>query len=337
MRPLATLLVAGLAACLAAADVRDQQRRLGRGVNMGNCLEAPREGAWGVRVNPGDFANIRRAGFDSVRIPVRWSAHAAGEPPHAIEPAFAARVEEVVRDALGAGLAVVLNVHHYDELDREPSAHRARLVSIWRQVAERFRGFPDELQFEVYNEPHGAHTAEIWNETLLLALAEIRRHHPGRAVHVGGVEWSQAHTLAKLRLPPGDRHLIGHFHCYAPFAFTHQGAEWIRDFDTRGWIGRKWEGTPAERAEIAKVLDTAAEWSRSTGRPVFLGEFGSYGKHADPASRARWTAFVAREAERRGIAWAYWEYQAGFGVWDPAARAWRDALLRALLPADSPR
>ena len=313
-----------------ASDAWEQQRRLGRGLNMGNCLEAPAEGAWGVRIREGDFANIRRAGFDSVRIPVRWSAHAAAEPPHAIDPAFAARVEQVVREALGAGLAVVLNVHHYEELDREPLAHRARLVAIWRQVAARFRGFPDELQLEVYNEPHGAHTAEIWNETLRLALSEIRRHHPTRAVHVGGVEWSQAHTLGRLRLPEQDRHLIGHFHCYAPFAFTHQGAEWVPD--TARWVGRRWEGTAAERAEVAKLLDAAADWSRASGRPVHLGEFGSYGKHADADSRGRWTAFVAREAERRGITWSYWEYQAGFGVWDPRARAWREPLLRSLVP-----
>lgn len=331
------LLALALGAVASGEDIHAQQRRLGRGLNMGNCLEAPTEGAWGVRIHPGDFANIRRAGFDSVRIPVRWSAHAAAEAPHTIEPAFAARVEEVVREALDAGLAVILNVHHYEELDRDPLGHRARLVGIWRQVSERFRGFPDGLQLEVYNEPHGAQTAEIWNETLLLALAEIRRYHPVRAVHVGGVDWSQAHTLSKLGLPEGDRHLIGHFHCYAPFPFTHQGAEWIRDFDTRSWIGRKWEGTPAERAEVAKALDIAAEWARSTGRPVHLGEFGSYGKHADPASRERWTAFVAREAERRGITWNYWEYQAGFGVWDPRAKAWREPILRALVPRASAR
>lgn len=325
------LLALALGAIASAADIHERQRRLGRGINMGNCLEAPAEGAWGARIRDGDFANIRRAGFDSVRIPVRWSAHAAPQPPHAIDPAFAARVEQVVREALDAGLAVILNVHHYEELDKDPLGHRARLVAIWRQVAERFKGFPEALQLEVYNEPHGAHTPEIWNETLRLALAEIRRHHPTRAVHVGGVEWSQAHTLAKLRLPEDDRHLIGHFHCYAPFAFTHQGAEWVPD--TAKWIGRRWEGTEAERAEVAKVLDTAAAWSRQTGRPVHLGEFGSYGRHADPDSRARWTAFVAREAERRGITWNYWEYQAGFGAWDPRARVWREPLLRSLIPA----
>ncbi len=332
MKSFLVLLLASLAADGGASGLAERHRLLGRGINMGNCLEAPSEGAWGVRIGEGDFTNIRRAGFNSVRIPVRWSAHAAREAPYAIDPAFAQRVEAVVRQALSAGLEVVLNVHHYEELDREPVAHRPRLVGIWRNISERFKGFPDGLQFEVYNEPHGAQTPEVWNETLQLALVEIRRHHPNRTVHVGGVEWNQAHTLAKLRLPEADRNLIGHFHCYTPFAFTHQGAEWVQDVDTRRWIGRRWEGTPAERAEVTQVLDTAAAWSRETGRPVHLGEFGSYGKHADPASRERWTAYVAREAGRRGITWSYWEYQAGFGAWDPQAKAWREPLLRALVP-----
>jgi endoglucanase len=41
---------------------------------------------------------------------------------------------------------------------------------------------------------------------------------------------------------------------------------------------------------------------------------------------------VRGEAERRGFAWAYWEFGSGFGAYDPEAGAWRDELLRALLP-----
>jgi endoglucanase len=65
--------------------------------------------------------------------------------------------------------------------------------------------------------------------------------------------------------------------------------------------------------------------------PLWLGEFGAYEK-ADMASRARWTTFVREEAEKRGWSWAYWEFGAGFGVYDRAAEAYREALLRALIP-----
>jgi endoglucanase len=41
---------------------------------------------------------------------------------------------------------------------------------------------------------------------------------------------------------------------------------------------------------------------------------------------------VAREAERHGFDWAYWEMAAGFGVYDPNTHLWHDDLLKALIP-----
>jgi len=47
-----------------------------RGINIGNALEAPREGEWGVYIRDEYFRIIKEAGFDTVRIPIKWSAHA---------------------------------------------------------------------------------------------------------------------------------------------------------------------------------------------------------------------------------------------------------------------
>ena len=62
-----------------------------------------------------------------------------------------------------------------------------------------------------------------------------------------------------------------------------------------------------------------------------MGEFGAYSK-APQDSRVRWTSFVAREAELHGFAWSYWEFGSGFGAYDPNAKAWREDLLKALIP-----
>jgi endoglucanase len=32
------------------------------------------------------------------------------------------------------------------------------------------------------------------------------------------------------------------------------------------------------------------------------------------------------------MSWAYWEFGAGFGVYNPATRQWREELLGALIP-----
>ena len=78
-------------------------------------------------------------------------------------------------------------------------------------------------------------------------------------------------------------------------------------------------------------LEQAASWGKANQRPMFVGEFGAYSK-GDPASRVRWTAFVRKTLEQQGLSWGYWEFGAGFGIYDRSAKAWRADLLKALIP-----
>jgi endoglucanase len=309
------------------ADAAAVNRLLGRGVNLGNGLEAPTEGAWGFRIRAEYLPLIKQAGFAHVRIPIRWSAHAAQEPPYAIDPALFARVDQVLDQALAAGLAAVVNCHHYDELDKDPDRHLPRLAGLWKQIAERYKDRPQRVVFELYNEPHDKLTDERWQQGFPEVLAAVRASNPRRAVVVGPGHWNNVNNLDKLTLPADDPMLIATFHYYNPFDFTHQGAEWVQN--SARWKGKKWEGTPKEVEALRKDFAKAAAWAEKHKRPMYLGEFGAYSA-ADMESRARWTRAVAREAERLGMSWAYWEFGSGFGVYDPQARAWRDPLLRAL-------
>lgn len=311
-----------------AADVFAANARLGRGVNLGNALEAPREGEWGVTLEADDFRLIAEAGFDSIRLPTRWSAHAATEAPYTIEPAFFERVTWAIDQAMSRGLNVVLNIHHYDELFKDPQGQEARFLALWRQIAARYAGYPDTLYFEVANEPHDIGAA-TWNAAQAKAIAAIRETNPTRWLIVTPVDWSSHRRLQDLQLPEDDQRLIVTFHYYLPFEFTHQGAEWVAGTDK--WLGRTWTASTSERQSVMFDLDRAARWGKEHGRPIYLGEFGAYSK-ADMESRALWTAYVARQAEQRGMSWAYWEFRAGFGVYDYTARQWRKSLLKALLP-----
>ena len=87
----------------------------------------------------------------------------------------------------------------------------------------------------------------------------------------------------------------------------------------------------AQAGEVRAALDRAADWGRQIRRPLFMGEFGAYSKAAID-SRALWTAFLAREAEARGISWAYWEFGAGFGAYDRGAKEWVAPIYHALIP-----
>jgi endoglucanase len=329
LKSLSLLAACFLIGCVSSPDAFQQQASLGRGINLGNSLEAPVEGAWGPKITDEDLVRLKKAGFNSVRIPTRWSAHALKVAPYTIDPAFMARVDHVVQVALSQGLVVVLNAHHYQEIDEAPAEHRECLAMMWRQIATHFADFPESLQFEIYNEPNTQHTAEAWNLTLAAALQEIRKTNPTRAVHIGGVEWNKIGTLKDLKLPPEDRHIIAQIHYYAPFHFTHQNASWVKG--STAWNGTKWDGTEADKEAVRRDFKAAADWSQKEQRPVFMGEFGTSAGVADMDARVRWTAFIASEAPRYHLTWAYWEYQANFGIWDPKAQQWREPLKAALL------
>jgi endoglucanase len=310
------------------ASAADYNKLLGRGVNLGNALEAPTEGAWGFRLKAEYFAEIKRAGFQSVRLPVRWSAHALAEPPYTIDATFLKRVDWAIDEALKNKLTIVLNVHHYDEIFDAPDKHSARLKGLWKQIAAHYRDRSDRLFFELLNEPHGKLTAEAWQRMFPEVLAEVRATNPKRMAIVGPGDWNGIGGLYKLSLPASDRNLIVTFHYYSPFEFTHQSASWVPNSDR--WKGTTWTGTDKQTSALARDFDRVSAWSRKHDRPVLLGEFGAY-SGADMDSRARWTRAVTREAEKRGFSWAYWEFGSGFGVYDPAKSTWRAPLKNALL------
>jgi len=313
----------------ADAFVYEQNRKLGRGVNLGNALEAPVEGEWGMVLEESYFELIHEAGFDSVRVPTRWNAHALEDEPYTIDPEFFARLDWVVEQAVKNELTAVINIHHYDEIMENPVWQEARFLSIWEQIAEHYQDAPASIYFELLNEPYGTLANTSWNQLAQKAVAVIRKSNPQRTIVIGPGNWNDITMLPLLELPPDDRNIIVTFHFYQPFQFTHQGAEWVADSEP--WLGTTWDGTQAEKALIDRSLDQALKWGSQNSRPIFMGEFGAYSK-ADMDSRQRWTDYVARSAEQRGFSWAYWEFGAGFGVYDREAGAWVEPIRGALLP-----
>jgi endoglucanase len=69
--------------------------------------------------------------------------------------------------------------------------------------------------------------------------------------------------------------------------------------------------------------------------PVHIGEFGAYSR-ADMTSRAKWTTFLSRYFEELGWSWAYWEFSAGFGIYNPSNKTLNQELVDALLHNEMP-
>ena len=313
----------------------EMNARLGRGINMGDMFEAPSEGSWGNPYRPEYFRTIAALGFQHVRIPIRWETpeRSMAGAPYTIEPSFITRVRSVVEAALDSGLIVIINMHHHDALYADPAAGRSRFLSQWRQIAAAFRDLPSEVLFEVLNEPHDRLTPEIWNRYFADALAEIRLTNPTRIVLMGTGEWGGLAALPRLSIPD-DEHLILTVHYYNPFDFTHQGAGWVGP-EANAWVGTRWQDTGSERQDIENDFRVAQWISASRSIPIHVGEFGSYEK-ADMESRVRWTRFLARWFEAQGWSWAYWEFSAGFGIYDPARETLREPFVNALLHDSMP-
>ena len=299
----------------------------GKCVNLGNMLEAPNEGEWGLSVEEDFFSTIANAGFDAVRIPTKWSNKAGNTAPYTISPTFFARMDEVIGWALDAGLQVILNIHHYDEIMVSPDTHTARVIAIWSQIASHYAAYPDTLAFELLNEPFGELTDAKWNALFPQLITTVRATNPTRRIVFGGTWWNSYHTLDELVLPVDKSNLIATFHYYLPFEFTHQGAEWVDGSDA--WLGETW-GLGTDYQNIFNDFDWVRQWSEANEIPILLGEFGSYYK-ADQASRLLYTEAVRLAAEDNGFSWCYWEFAAGFGIYDNNTDQFND-LLPMLIP-----
>jgi endoglucanase len=335
------------------------QPKLLHGMNFGNALDAPHEGDWGVVLDEQDFSRVHAAGFDHVRLPVRFSAHALASSPYTIDDEFFRRVDWAIARALASDLAIIVDMHHYEELMSEPEIHAGRFVGLWRQIAERYRNAPDAVCFELLNEPHDELTADKWNGLLASALEVVRATNPTRTVIVEGAEWASARSLRDSLRVPDDAALVGSFHMYEPMLFTHQGASWMTaEYRTTGirfpgppsvpvtpdeaakaaswardWIDRynrePADSNPSSPRTIAGQLDLAKAFADAHRMRVYMGEFGAIDQ-ADMASRATWIRTTRQEAENRGFGWAYWDDGGGFKAYDRQRGAWVPELLAAL-------
>jgi len=301
---------------------------LHRGVNFGNILEVTNEGDWALYVQEEYFDLIKQAGFDFVRLPLNWKAHATrtgyddGDTGYTIEPSFFVRVDEVVGWALKRNLSIIIDFHNYEDLMSNPNLNQ--FWFLWKQIADHYKNYPPQVLFELLNEPNDKITAPLWNIYIHDALKVIRESNPTRDVIFGPVNWNSYFWVTTLDMP-NDPHIIVTFHYSDEFHLAYQSTE------GQAWYGDIWPNNEERKREITRDFDLVADWAQRHNVRILLGEFGVYNE-ADMDSVVRWTEFVREQAESHRFAWSYWEFGAGFGVYDPSAKAWREDLLNALIP-----
>jgi aryl-phospho-beta-D-glucosidase BglC (GH1 family) len=301
-----------------------------KGINLGNTLEPPRPGYWG---NPFPkeyyFDMYKSAGFNCVRVPVRWDKHTSYSSPYKIQEGWLDSVETVIDWGLARDLFIVINAHHDDWIKQNYTiaSYRDRFDSIWSQISVRFKDKSEKLIFEILNEPHGL-TKQQNDDMHQRVLSIIRKTNPTRIVIFQGHDWGGSNDLLAAAIPDDD-YVIGSFHSYDPYLFG---------LEAQG----TW-GTPADVNILRDKFIEVKNWSDANNIPVFMGEFGA-GSACDYNSRMKHYKIYVEFAQTYGFAYAAWDNGSmavskdGFGILDRAGKKWtevKDILIysSALSPA----
>jgi endoglucanase len=308
-----------------------RNRNIGRGMNFGNALEAPKEGEWGLTLQESYIQTVADAGFDSVRLPICWPAHVGQTSPYAIDKTFLRRVDEIVGWCLKRKLTVIITIHHFNELYAKPDDETCRntLFSIWKQLTAHYAAYNhDKLFFEILNEPHGNLTSDKWNALLPQILAVIRAGDGDRTLIIDAADYAYHGAIEKLAIPANESNAIVSVRYYLPYEFTHQGAHWAAGSDQ--WRGKTWSGNSNELAVVNTDLKLVKDWSEKNQRPITIGEFGAIAI-ADHPSRVAWTKTVRGKFEANGFSWCYFDFGMIFKAYDTEKHAWLPGFKEALV------
>ncbi len=334
-------------------------KRLMRGANLGNHLEVAPDQNWSLNYTDADFDHIREEGFDHIRLPIGWHHYVGSAPEFRLGDAIFAKVDKHIERAIQRNLAIIINIHHFDDFTSDPAKHQEKLIAIWNQLAERYANMPESVFFELLNEPKDAATTAVLNPIFAEVIHRIRQTNPNRTILVGPGQFNAVAELSGLMLPDDDQNLIVTVHNYDPFQFTHQGTSWtgpdravkgirfpgppakplVPDAKiemaphVRDWLSQyntsSSASNPCSEATLREVVGMAKSWSDYYGRPIHFGEFGVY-LEADAESRANYVRAYRQAFDDAGLGWALWDWKAGFQYWNPdqnkPATGFREAL-----------
>lgn len=297
---------------------------MGRGINMGNTLDATEfEGNWGTPAEEYYFDMYKDAGFKTIRVPITWHAgvsetdqtlRLSDTAPYEIDSTFGARVDSILKWSLDRDLYTIINVHHDGWIKDKNTfdTQKPRLYSLWTQLAEKYKDYPEHLFFEILNEPHSDNsitTAQV-NELNDSCLKIIRAQNPTRIVFYGGPNWSASKDLFEAAIPDSnDNYLFGYYHSYDPWDFA-------------GESNGTW-GTTNDKKVMSEQMENVKAWSDSNSIPVFIGELGA-NKACDYNSRMRYYAHYTQEAIANNLAFAIWDDDGDFQMLQRVDSSWND-------------
>lgn len=288
----------------------NQKLRL-RGINLGNWLEpegymflleggpaAPREieDFFNELIGPADAAEfwreyrdryiterdiafLRKAGFNSVRVPLHYKFFLSGGEGFAL-------LDRLMGWCRREGIWVILDMHcapggqtgsNIDDSWGYPWLYESArdqdlTIEVWKRIAEHYRDETIVLGYDLLNEPIPHYPRLQKYNSQLEPLykrisAAIREVDPNHVIILGGAQWD---TNFKVFGAPFDRNVMYTFHKY--------------------WM-------PPKQDAIQEYLDFRERYNV----PVWLGESGE--------NTDKWIEQFVEVLEKNEVGWCFWPYK----------------------------
>lgn len=308
------------------------------GWNIGNtCEGTPNENSWGnPYVTAELIAAVKAAGFNAVRVPVRWTPHADDDMN--IKAEWLDRIAEIVDYCVDQDMYVIINSHHDNWYDRLPSTYDAKdiktkFANMWTQIARRFRDYDEHLIFGGINEMVGLNGdgSENWgqptksqqkflNELMQCFVNNVRATSGNNAVRCLMIQpWACNPDFvlngSNFEMP-ADKvagRLIFEYHHYTwTYSTEAAGADQNKYFWGEPYKAYTPWYADGEKEEVWRSEALKKEFI-DKGYGVIMAEFGcvQHNRSSDNAvadeSRAYYHETVVSEAGAQGIPCFYWD------------------------------
>ncbi|URZ07868.1 cellulase family glycosylhydrolase [Clostridium felsineum] len=282
------------------------------GWDLGNSLESTGgETGWGNPVTTKKMIDeIKKAGFNTVRIPVRWDEHYT-DSNYTIDPAYISRVETVINYALANDMYAIVNIHHNKIQGEMNDANKDSVITegstIWKQIGTHFKDYGDKLIFETINEPR---TGDDWsgnssyynvvneyNAKILSVIRATGGNNDKRLVMMPTYCASSDYPKVAAMVVPKDPNVAVSIHAYIPYNFAMNTDSTKGGYSTFG---------DADKAFIDKTFRLLYKTFLQKGIPVVVGEFGATNKN-NVQDLTNFAKYYVQTAAGYGIPCCWWD------------------------------
>lgn len=267
------------------AYYEDKQRTSSGAQIIGDNTPTNYETCWGsVQTTKEIIDAFKDAGFNTIRIPVYWGNMMEEDGTYTISEDYIARVAEVAQWVLDDEMYCVINMHHYDGhilTALEPDEALEVVDTLWTQIAEYFKDYPDKLVLEGFNESLGSTPSYILytedelfeyvnelNSTFVNAVRSTGSENADRMLIISGYNTNIDKTTdPRFTLPAdtADDRLMVSVH------YVDNAMYWSNQLGTQQWYDYS-----ISQCELLKSAFS------DKGIPVFIGECTSVKSYNSP-------------------------------------------------------